>query len=182
MRNCFLYIFFEILYIFYNTVFIPAVVQGWAQLCWVVTPAPGLHGGGVTGWESNPGLEINSHQVRIEPRTGLQQSSVLTTELRRTPTWGIVSTLWKHTTWHENEHTIITVHTWTAIFLEHLANTSFMASSQASRLKLSPFLASPSEHASGCHVQPSILLFISVGRVSHLTPSCYLGSFSLIHK
>jgi hypothetical protein len=42
-------------------------------------------GGEVTGWESNPGLEINSHQVRIEPWTGLQQSSVLTTELRRTP-------------------------------------------------------------------------------------------------
>ncbi len=31
---------------------------------------------------------------------------------------------------HENEHTIITVHTWTAIFLEHLTNTSFMASFQ----------------------------------------------------
>ncbi len=43
------------LYIFYNTVFIPAVIQGY------------------------------SHLVRIKPGTGLQQSSVLTTELRRTP-------------------------------------------------------------------------------------------------
>ncbi len=34
-------------------------------------------------------------------------------------------------TLHENGHTIITVHTWTAIFLEHLSNTSFMASFQA---------------------------------------------------
>ncbi len=51
-----------------------------------------------------------------------------------------------------------------------------------SRLKLIPFLASPPEHASCCHVQPSILLFISVGRVSHLTPSCCLGGFSLLTK
>ncbi len=34
-------------------------------------------------------------------------------------------------TLHENEHIIITVHTWTAIFLKHLENTSFMASFQA---------------------------------------------------
>ncbi len=50
-----------------------------------------------------------------------------------------------------------------------------------SRLRLSTFLASPFEHASCCHVQPGILLFISVGRVSHLTPSCYLGGFSLMY-
>jgi hypothetical protein len=31
-----------ILHIFYNTVFIPAVIQGWARPRWVVTPAPGL--------------------------------------------------------------------------------------------------------------------------------------------
>jgi hypothetical protein len=85
---CFFFKFFPdfIHTVFCNTIFIPAVIQGWAQPCWVVTPAPGLHGGGVvTGWESNPGLEINSHQVRIEPGTGHQQSSVLTTELRCTP-------------------------------------------------------------------------------------------------
>ncbi len=35
----------------------------------------------------------------------------------------------KYTTLHECM--VITVHTWTAIFLEHLANTSFMASLQA---------------------------------------------------
>jgi hypothetical protein len=34
-------------------------------------------------------------------------------------------------TLHENEHITITVHTWTTIFLEHLANMSFMASFQA---------------------------------------------------
>jgi hypothetical protein len=33
-----------------------------------------------------PGLEINSHRARIEPGTGHQQSTVLTTQLRHTPT------------------------------------------------------------------------------------------------
>jgi hypothetical protein len=47
----------------------------------------GCTGRGLTGWESNRGLEINSHQVRIEPGTGLQQSSVLTTELLDPPCW-----------------------------------------------------------------------------------------------
>jgi hypothetical protein len=45
----------------------------------------------------------------------------------------------------------------------------------SSRLRLSLLLASLSEHASCCHVQPSILLFISKGRVSHLTPSLLSG-------
>ncbi len=40
-----------------------------------------------------------------------------------------------------------------------------------SRLKLSPTLASPYDHASCCHDQPSILLFIAKGQVSHLVPS-----------
>ncbi len=40
-----------------------------------------------------------------------------------------------------------------------------------SRLKLSPILASPYEHASCCHAQPSILLFIATIQVSHLAPS-----------
>jgi hypothetical protein len=40
-----------------------------------------------------------------------------------------------------------------------------------SRLKLSPILASPYEHASCCHAQPSIFLFIATGQVSHLAPS-----------
>ncbi len=44
-----------------------------------------------------------------------------------------------------------------------------------SRLRLILLLASLSEHASCCHVQPSILLFISVGQVSHLTPSLLSG-------
>ncbi len=48
--------------IFYNTIFIPAVIQGWARPRWVVTPAPRLHGGGGVDW------------VRIEPRTGNQES------------------------------------------------------------------------------------------------------------
>jgi hypothetical protein len=39
------------------------------------------------------------------------------------------------------------------------------------RLRLSLLLVSLTEHASCCHAQPSILLFISMGRVSHLTPS-----------
>ncbi len=37
----------------------------------------------------------------------------------------------EHMTWHENEHIIITVHTWKANFLKYLANTPFMASFQA---------------------------------------------------
>ncbi len=40
-----------------------------------------------------------------------------------------------------------------------------------SRHKLSPMLASLYEHASCCHAQPSILLFIVTGQVSHLAPS-----------
>ncbi len=61
-------------------------------------------------------------------------------------------------TWHyKTTIHIITVHTWTAVFLKHLPNTSFMASSY--------------EHASCCHAQPSILLFIATVQVSHLAPS-----------
>jgi hypothetical protein len=44
-----------------------------------------------------------------------------------------------------------------------------------SRLRLSFLLASLSEYAYCCHVQPSILLFISMGRVSHLMPSLLSG-------
>jgi hypothetical protein len=74
-------------------------------------------------------------------------------------------------TLHENEHTVITVHTWTAIFLEHLVNTSFLP---RSRLELSPFLASPSEHASCCHAQPSIFaVYLSW---SSFTPNAFLLS------
>jgi hypothetical protein len=80
----FLYIFFQILYIFYNTIFIPALIQGWARPRWVVTPAPGLHEGRGDWVRIGPRTGINSHRVRIEPRTGHQQSSVLTTELRCT--------------------------------------------------------------------------------------------------
>ncbi len=67
----------QILYIFYNTIFIPAVIQGWARPRWVVTPAPGLHGGRGDWVRIEPRTGINSHRVRIEPGTGHQQSSVL---------------------------------------------------------------------------------------------------------
>jgi hypothetical protein len=43
------------------------------------------------------------------------------------------------------------------------------------RLGLSLLLVSLSKHASCYHTQPSILLFISMGRVSHLTPSLLSG-------
>jgi hypothetical protein len=43
------------------------------------------------------------------------------------------------------------------------------------RLRLNLLLVSLSEHASCYHAQPSILLFISMGRVSHLTPSVLSG-------
>jgi hypothetical protein len=46
-----------------------------------------------------------------------------------------------------------------------------------SRFGLSLLLVSLSEHASCYHAQPSILLFISMGRVSHLTPSLLPGLF-----
>jgi hypothetical protein len=74
------------LYIFYNTVFIVAVNQGWARtsLSGNSCSWAAQGGGGGTGWDSNLGLDINSHRVRMEPGTGLQHSSVLTTELRRT--------------------------------------------------------------------------------------------------
>jgi hypothetical protein len=51
----------------------------------VVTPAPGLHRGRGDWVRIEPRTGINSHRVRIEPETGHQQSSVLTTELRCTP-------------------------------------------------------------------------------------------------
>jgi hypothetical protein len=84
-------------FIFFSRSYTYFIIQYSSQLssragpksCWVVTPAPGLHGGGGTAWESNPGLEINSQRVRIEAGTGLQQSSMLTTELRRTPHWAM---------------------------------------------------------------------------------------------
>jgi hypothetical protein len=43
------------------------------------------------------------------------------------------------------------------------------------RLRLSLLLVSLSEHVSCYHAQPSILLFISMGRVSHLMPSLLSG-------
>ncbi len=43
------------------------------------------------------------------------------------------------------------------------------------RLRLNLLLVSLSEHASCYHAQPSILLFISMGRVSHLTPTLLSG-------
>ncbi len=43
------------------------------------------------------------------------------------------------------------------------------------RLRLSLLLVSLTQHASCCHAQPSILLFISMGRVSLLTPSLLSG-------
>jgi hypothetical protein len=51
---------------------------------WSIDPSPIVPIYGL--WESNPGLEINSHRVRIDPRTGHQQSSALTIELRPTRT------------------------------------------------------------------------------------------------
>ncbi len=69
--------------------FIPAVIQCHPGLGPISLSSNSYswaaRGGGGTGWESNPGLEINSHQVRIQPGTGHQQSSVLTTELCHTP-------------------------------------------------------------------------------------------------
>jgi hypothetical protein len=58
---------------------------------------------------------------------------------------------------------IITIHTWTAVFLRLLAN--ICPSWPRSGLRLSPILASPSEHASCCHAHPSILLFIATVQV-----------------
>jgi hypothetical protein len=43
------------------------------------------------------------------------------------------------------------------------------------RLRLSLLLVFLTEHASCCHAQPSILLFISMGWVSHLMPSLLSG-------
>ncbi len=43
--------------------------------------------------------------------------------------------------------------------------------------ELSPILASTSEHASGCHAQLSILLFIATVEVSHLAPSAIWVAF-----
>jgi hypothetical protein len=43
------------------------------------------------------------------------------------------------------------------------------------RLRLSLLLVSLSKHASWYHAQPSILLFISMGQVSHLMPSLLSG-------
>jgi hypothetical protein len=80
-------------------------------------------------------------------------------------------------TWKWAYNNYCTVPNWTAIFLEHLTNTSFMASFQAWTESLSGLshwacilLPCP---------KPSILLFIPVGQVSYLMPSCYLGGFSL---
>jgi hypothetical protein len=82
----FLYIFSRFLYIFYNTIFIPAVIQGWADLIeWQLLLLGCTRERG--DWvRIEPRTGINSHRVRIEPGTGHQQSSVLTTELRCTPT------------------------------------------------------------------------------------------------
>ncbi len=43
------------------------------------------------------------------------------------------------------------------------------------RLRLGLLLVSLPEHVSCCHAQSSILLFISMGQVSHLTPSLLSG-------
>ncbi len=52
-----------------------------------------------------------------------------------------------------------------------------------SRLKLSPILASAYEHASCCHAQPSILLFIATGQISHLALSAiWVASHSCTSK
>jgi hypothetical protein len=67
------------------------------------------------------------------------------------------------------------VHTWTAVFLEHLANTSFMALIQA---KTKPPSGLP------LHVYfmlPRLIRYLAV-RVSHLPLHCYLGGFSLMYK
>jgi hypothetical protein len=63
----FLYIFFQIFYIFYNTIFIPAVIQGWARPRWVVTPAPVLHGG--EGWLGENRTQDGNQQSPGENRT-----------------------------------------------------------------------------------------------------------------
>ncbi len=79
----------------YITVLIPAVIQGWARPRWVVTllllGCTG-GGGGVTRWESNPGLDINSHRERIEPWTGIstvQHANHWTTPHPR-PAFGLI--------------------------------------------------------------------------------------------
>ncbi len=65
----FLYIFFQILYILYNTIFIPAVIQGWAQPRWMVTPAPGLHGGRGEEWLGENRTQDWNQQSPGENRT-----------------------------------------------------------------------------------------------------------------
>ncbi len=66
--SLFLYIFFpQILYMFYNTIFIPAVIQGWALPRWVLTPAPGLHGR--EGWLGENQTQDWNHQSPGENRT-----------------------------------------------------------------------------------------------------------------
>jgi hypothetical protein len=61
------YFFFQILYIFYLTIFIPAVIQGWARPRWVVTPAPGLHGR--EGWLGENQTQDWNQQSPGENRT-----------------------------------------------------------------------------------------------------------------
>ncbi len=74
---------------------------------------------------------------------------------------------------------IITVHTWTAIFLKHPRNTSFMASFQA--------WTEPHTGLSlwACSLLPRPTQYLAVYcNGSGFTPStfCYLGGFSLIYK
>ncbi len=78
-----------------------------------------------------------------------------------------------------DKHRIITVHTWTAVFLKHLANTSFIALFQAK-----------TEPHSGLTIWSCILLprptqYLAVYcNGSSFTPSafCYLGGFSLMYR
>ncbi len=58
---------------------------------------------------------------------------------------------------------IITLQNWTSVFL---GTSRIRPSWPRSGLRLSPTLASPHKHASCCHAQPGILLFIAAVQVS----------------
>ncbi len=92
---------------------------------------------------------------------------------------GDCSMLWEYMTLQDVEHIIITVHTWTAIFLKHPRNTSFMALFQA--------WTEPHTGLSlwACFLLPRPTQYLAVYcNGSGFTPStfCYLGGFSLIYK
>ncbi len=74
------------------------------------------------------------------------------------------------------KHILITAHSWSTVFLS--SPSRIRPSWPRSKLKLCPILASTYEHASCCHAQPSILLFIAKGQVSHVAPSAIWVAFN----